>query len=351
MEALRESQTTGGGQVAHRWGLWASTAAALAAGAALRAWMLGQFFEPNGDTLVYGSIAKNLLAHGWYAVTDANGVTRETLMRLPGYPLFLAACFRLFGVGNYVAVAWVQLALELAGCLLLADFARRIAPEGMKTAAGQATLWLAALCPFTAIYAVTVLTEGPTLFLLALALWTAARFVERPGWAAGLGFTAAVTYSALLRPDGALVAVALAPALLSGLRRGGMHARAQWRMVLVCVLLALGPFAAWTWRNWRVFHLVQPLVPESATDPGDPVYPGWERWVRTWCLDFNSTYQVYWRMPDDELKMKWLPERAFDAPGERADTAKLLEEYDAREFNMTPAMDAGFAGLARKRIA
>ena len=38
------------------------------------------------------------------------------------------------------------------------------------------TLWLAALCPFTAIYAANPLTEGPTLFALSLALWAAAPF-------------------------------------------------------------------------------------------------------------------------------------------------------------------------------
>ena len=61
---------------------------------------------------------------------------------------------------NYGAVAWVQISLELAGRLLLADFARRIAPPGLKAGAAQATLWLAALCPFTAVYAATPLTEG-----------------------------------------------------------------------------------------------------------------------------------------------------------------------------------------------
>jgi hypothetical protein len=72
-------------------------ALALAAGLALRLWMLGQFFEVNGDTLVYGGLAKNLLLHGRYALT---GWRRDapTLIRLPGYPLFLALCFRLFGM-------------------------------------------------------------------------------------------------------------------------------------------------------------------------------------------------------------------------------------------------------------
>ena len=55
---------------------------------------------------------------------------------------------------NYASAVWVQIALELAGCLLLADFARRIAPAALSAGAAHGTLWLAALCPFTAIYAV-----------------------------------------------------------------------------------------------------------------------------------------------------------------------------------------------------
>ena len=42
---------------------------ALAAGLALRLWMLKQFFQVNGDSLIYGGLAKNLLLHGRYALT------------------------------------------------------------------------------------------------------------------------------------------------------------------------------------------------------------------------------------------------------------------------------------------
>ena len=44
------------------------------------------------------------------------------------------------------------------------------------------------------------------------------------------------------------------------------------RIALVCLLLALAPFTAWTWRNWHVFHVVQPLAPRYATDPGENGY-------------------------------------------------------------------------------
>ncbi|HUN85284.1 MAG TPA: hypothetical protein VMU48_12950 [Terracidiphilus sp.] len=332
-----------------------SAGVALIAGGFLRAWMLSKFFQANGDTLVYGGIAKNLLLHGRYALTLDSGQTFPTLIRLPGYPVFLAVCFRLFGIDNYGAVAWVQLAFALAGCLLLADFARRIAPAGTKMAAAQATLWLSALCPFTAVYDVTPLTEGLTLFVLSLALWAAARFQEETGWGPALWFTFAVTYAALLRPDGPLAAVALAPALMVVRWKNGGSSKVDHRrvirMAIVCALLALSPFLAWTWRNWQVFHVFQPLVPSSATDPGDPVYPGWERWVKTWCLDFVSTYQVYWNVPGDEIDMNDLPSRAFDSTAQQKETAEIFREYNENGFNLTPELDAGFARLARERIA
>jgi hypothetical protein len=326
---------------------------ALGSGFLLRVWMLRHFFETNGDTLVYGDIAKNLLLHGHYALTVGSGQAFPTLIRLPGYPLFLALCFRLFGIGNYAAVVWMQIAIDLAGCLFLADFARLIAPLELKNRAMHGALWLAALCPFTAVYAASPLTEGPTLFVLALALWSTALFQERPSWRFALTFTVAVTYAALLRPDGALAAVAFAPALILSVQKSVQSAPTSRliRMAIVCALLALAPFAAWTARNWHVFHVFQPLAPRSATDPGDPLTPGWDRWVKTWCLDFVSTYNVVWNVPGDELDIGKLPDRAFDTPAQHEETAALAASYNKNGYNVTPEIDAGFARLAAERVA
>ncbi|HTB96478.1 MAG TPA: glycosyltransferase family 39 protein [Terracidiphilus sp.] len=329
-----------------------SIAFALLAAAILRLWMVHKFFEVNGDSLIYGGIAKNLLLHGRYALTLDHGETFATLIRLPGYPLFLAACFQIFGMENYAAASFVQIALELVGCLFLADFARRIAPSPMQTRAFHATLWLAALCPFTAVYAANPLTEGPTLFSIVLALWSAQLFRELPAWLPALSFTFAVTFAALLRPDGALVACALAPALLFAIRKTPpAQSRAVLRIAIVCALLAATPFALWTARNWSVFHVIQPLAPKSATDPGDPVSPGWDRWMKTWCLDFVSTYQIAWNVPGDVLDLSKLPGRAFDSPQQRAQTAALADTYNSNGYTITPELDAAFDRLARERIA
>ena len=363
---------------------------ALISGGLLRVWMLRKFFEVSGDARLYGGMARNLLLHGSYALTDQSGAIHPTLIRLPGYPLFLAACFRLFGMENYYAAASVQIVFALIGCVLIARLALRISPPAYQTSAAQAALWLACLCPFTAVYDASPLTESLSVFSLAVALWATARFVDQPGWRNALLFTFAVTYSALLRPDGALVGIALAPVIflrlfspLSFSRKlssetplagksfvtGHDFSRAdqapksvralapampvphRLRLALICVLLALAPFAAWTWRNWHVFHVFQPLAPRYATDPGENTWPGWQRWVKTWSLDFVSTYQVYWNMPGDRIDLALLPSRAFDSPAQYAETARLVAAYDANGEEPSPAIDAGFAQLARERIA
>lgn len=356
-------------------------AMAVFAGGLLRIWMLKKFFEVNGDSQIYGGLAQNLLLHARYAVSDGNGSLHTTLIRLPGYPLFLAACFRMFGMENYFAASCVQIVLEMAGCLMLADFVRRVSGPRFKSAAAHSTLWLAALCPFTAIYAVEPLTESLTLFTIALALWAAVQFQDRPTWSTALAFTFAVTYAALLRPDGALVGIAFAPALALGalkerqspgpyikprrsdaarevsiprkvfgfrLRRPSLD---LVRMALVCLLLALTPFVAWSWRNWRVFHVFEPLAPRYATDPGEDTNPGWQRWMKTWCLDFVSTYTIYWNVPEGPLDLSALPSRAFDSPAQYAETAKIVSDYQADGQVLTADLDARFARLADERIA
>src|ERR1700721_4340049 len=112
-------------------------AAALAAGALLRLWFVAKFFEVTVDGHLYANLAKNILLHGQYSIADGSGVLHPSLIRLPGYPLFLAACFRFFGVDRFFPAVVVQILCELAGCVMLALTARRICPAGGTDAAGS----------------------------------------------------------------------------------------------------------------------------------------------------------------------------------------------------------------------
>jgi len=148
------------------------------------------------------------------------------------------------------------------------------------------------------------------------------------------------------------VAMAFAPALMLTVVRKKSAASVRGglvQLVVVCVLLAAMPFAAWTWRNWRTLQVFEPLAPRYATDPGESTQAGWISWVKTWCLDFVSTYQVYWNVPGDTLDIAKLPARAFDSPEQYAETVALAKDYNAADNSLTPEIDARFAKLAAER--
>jgi 4-amino-4-deoxy-L-arabinose transferase-like glycosyltransferase len=332
-------------------------ALALVAGLALRLWFIARAGRVDGDTLIYGNIAKNWMQHGIYGfATTAKGLM-PTLIRLPGYPLFLAACFRVFGVDRYVAVMYVQGLLDLFTCLLVAALARRL--FGQR--AGLAALWLSALCPFTAAYVAAPLTEILTLFTIALTFYGLERWRS-----AGLGFNrwlwiTAITmaYSVLLRPEqGMLPAVAVPAMIWMVWKSPDQHSdqrseqlsltRRLWPVALaaICVLLPLLP---WSVRNWRTFHVIQPLAPRSATDPGEHIPRGFQHWYRTWAIDFASTELVYWNYDSTDLRISDLPTRAFNSEDQYGTTAALLSDYNQKD-NATPALDQRFEALAEQRI-
>src|ERR1700733_856741 len=289
-------------------------AIALAAGLALRLWFVAHAARVDGDTLLYGSIARNWMQHGVYGFTvSANGPV-PTLIRLPGYPLFLMACFRVFGVEHYASVMYVQCAIDLLTCLLIAALARRL----FGGRAAMAALWLSALCPFMAAYPAAPLTEVLTLFTIALTFYGFERWAS-----AGCGFNrwlwvtgAAMAYSVLLRPEQGLFAAAVVPAMLWMIRRLGGWQHSPWKgmlPVMAAALCVVVPLAPWAVRNWRTFHVIQPLAPRYATDPGEDVPLGFQRWYRTWAIDFASTEEVYWNYDGAPVWIGDVPPRAFDS--------------------------------------
>jgi 4-amino-4-deoxy-L-arabinose transferase-like glycosyltransferase len=319
--------------------------AALVAGLLLRLWFIHYYPVIDGDTLVYGGIAHNWFWQGIYGFTRPDGL-RPTLIRLPGYPLFLSICFFFFGVDHYGKILVLQALIDLCSCLLVAGFAAR----AISRRAGIATLYLAALCPFTANYVASPLTETPSIFCIALGLYALARYIERPScsvWFWALAFS--ISYATLLRPDGALLGLVLVPAMF-WYGRKTIPAMRSLKLAVICTLVTLIPFAAWTLRNARTFHVFQPLAPRYANDPGEFVPRGWIRWVQSWAVDYASTAEIFWNVNGSPLDISLLPARAEDTPAEKADTERLFNAYNKTDV-MTPALSAQFGSLAQQRIA
>src|ERR1041385_6268426 len=125
---------------------------------------------PNDDPddgRVYSQIARNVLEQHVYS-HESQAPYAPSIIRLPGYPLFLAGIYAVFGHGNNTAVRVVQAVIDTATCVLIAlvAFEWAVNPE-RKHRAALITFALAAVCPFTAIYVATILTEVLTNFLAA----------------------------------------------------------------------------------------------------------------------------------------------------------------------------------------
>src|SRR4030095_4403297 len=125
------------------------------------------------DGKVYAQIARNVLEQRSYSHATEPPYD-PSLIRLPGYPLFIAGVYAVFGHGDDTAVRIVQALLDTATCALVALIAFLWEPdEKLKRRTSIAALALAALCPFTTIYVATILAETATMFL-AVAMCLAA---------------------------------------------------------------------------------------------------------------------------------------------------------------------------------
>ena len=315
---------------------------------ALRLIFFFWFSRVTNDSFVYGDIARNWMQHGVYGLSAPDGPA-PTFIRLPGYPMFLASLWAVFGMEHYRAVLFFQIIIDLGTCLLVADMARRM----ISDRAAKAAFLLAGLCPFLANYASAALTETLEIFFTALALDLALRGLEDFSklriWA-GCGLAVGATI--LLRPDGGLLLAAIGIYLLwiliTHLRSGESFAPVFYAG-LVLSMVAIAPLVPWTLRNLHTIHRFQPLAPRYANEEDEQVPQGFNRWVKTWIADYSSTEEIYWAVPGAPMDASKLPSRAFDSAEQREQTEKLLADYN-ESASVTQELDARFAALASERI-
>src|SRR5260221_13258032 len=132
------------------------------------------------DGRTYAQIARNVLEQHVYS-HETEAPYDPSLIRLPGYPLFLASIYSVLGHTNNGAVRIAQALIDTATCALVALLAFYWQPdEKRKRATAIAALALAPVCPFQTIYTATILTELPTTFLV-LAMCLAATLAFRKG--------------------------------------------------------------------------------------------------------------------------------------------------------------------------
>ena len=362
------------------------------------------------DGRVYAQIARNVLEHHVYSHEEQAPFV-PSLIRLPGYPLFLSAIYSIAGHTNNTAVRIVQATIDTATCILVALVAFQwTADEKRKRISSIAAFTLAALCPFTTIYVATILTEVPTSFLAVLLCLLATLAFKSSSRRRSLilwllaGLTAGL--AVFFRPDSGLFAAATGlTILLSTLNAAGDTQKFFNRFSKSVLSAAVFSFAfclvlvPWTIRNRRVFGVFQPLSPAHGEMPGEFVPRGYLMWLRTWLDDGRYIGPVLWRLDTSRIPIEAYPKRAFDSSAERDRVAALMDKYnhpvdeedttatptpspspatpdqtkqsdeatdedeeeeeaeedpgadDPSNVEMTPEIDAAFAQLARERIA
>lgn len=300
--------------------------------------------EPD-DGKVYSQIARNLLEQHTYSA-EIEPPYVPSLIRLPGYPLLIAGVYTVFGHGDNMGVRIVQALLDTATCALIALIAFLWEPdEKLKRRSSIAALALAAACPFTTIYVATILTETPTMFLAVAMCLTATLAFKTSGQGRSLLLWAATGALAgiavLFRPDSGLFALAIGITLIvvTLSRSGDVKLNRKREEVLyrcsrasyfgaVFTLAFCLVLVPWTVRNYRVFHIFQPLAPAHAEMPGEFVPRGYLSWVRTWIDDGRFIGPVLWSLDQSPIKLDAIPDRAFDSAEEKQKVAALFERYN-----------------------
>ena len=214
---------------------------------------------PVADAADYHRLATGLVERSEYVSTSG----APTAWRPPGYPLFLAGVYRLFGIGLPAA----RLAQAVLGSLTV-TLIGTLGALVIGRAEGFLSGLLAAVYPGFFWLPRVLLSENLSLFLLLAAL-IAAVVVARSNnlvWALVLGLLLGA--GALVRGANLLVAFLLLAGLiirLSWRRKHSARVAGLVAAVIAGILLILTP---WSTRNYAVFHRFVPV----ATQEGMTLY-------------------------------------------------------------------------------
>jgi hypothetical protein len=216
------------------------------------------------DQREYLSMASSLLHGEGLAFVDKRFGDRVFAFRMPGYPIFLAAC----GASPRVARA-VQAVIDTLTVLGVYLLAVRLSPSGDETGVGLGTVGIVAVNPFLVYFSSLLLSEA---LFTAMLVWAMYLIVRGGGGLAPtwrqtlvwLGGCSILASSVLVRPSGIGLAVLVPLAGVLVNRRdvppyqttedstAGVWGR--WPLpagatALLLVAIALTP---WTLRNFRM---------------------------------------------------------------------------------------------------
>ncbi len=199
---------------------------------------------PDSDTEFYYLVAKNIVSGHGYVIDYAKGVGwtaggQATAFFPPGYPLFLAGVYAVFGGGVQTAI-WANAVLAALSVVPVYFIGLRL--FGQRAAIGGALL--TAVFPSFVIQTPVVLTEPLFLLLFASSVAVLLQGRGKNLWLAGI----LVGLSALVRP----MALLLVPAILIWWLYEGTARREAILHAAFLSALALLVILPWSVRNFVV---------------------------------------------------------------------------------------------------
>jgi hypothetical protein len=334
---------------------------AILTGIALRLLFALRFPAAAGDSALYLQLARNWADHNVYGLW-LNGQLVPTDLRMPGYPAFLAGVALVFG-RSIRAIVLSQAGLDLCTCFLTAALAAALAPSAARRRVAIAGLWLAATCPFLAIYTAAVLSEVLVAFLttgalVCFVLGLKQEISEFPFGNHPLRVTAtSATFlgafltgvASLVRPEmPLLLAVAGTVFVLRWWRSLGWRKVVLSGMAMFFVFLL--PLVPWVTRNFITLHKLQISADRYTTLPGEYAPVGYYKWANTWMVRFREVYISVWKLNEEPINIDEFPASAFDSPEEKQRVADLFDKYNkSPNLDISPQIDRGFAEIARER--
>ena len=206
----------------------------------------------GGDTPAYLLLAQNLLAGKGYAYAGM-----PTAFRAPGYPILLAAVFRMFNGHALAAMRWLQFFEGLAVALLCAAAAGKIFGKWARKFSFAVALFFPTLLEMNG----EILSEGTATLFAALFLYLLVSYLEEASWKWLVGMACAIGLGALVRFNiAALGIVALAGIMLL------THGWVRWKSAATVAVVSLLFISPWIIRNLIAFHGQVLFSTESGAD-------------------------------------------------------------------------------------
>jgi 4-amino-4-deoxy-L-arabinose transferase-like glycosyltransferase len=245
------------------------------------------------DQSGYDRLGTGLATTGKFTRYPASPTFIPEVLRTPGYPIFVAAVYLVFGNGNHMAVAIAQAFVFAGICLLVYLLAKRVDNERTAIVAALLTALYSPLPYFGAL----VLTELWTAFVATAAMVMCLRAAQhgrmRDFAIAGalFSFTTLVRPAFLLLPFFFAIAV---PILVRSQRT--RRALAGWSVLVLTAILALTP--------WLTYNYV--YLGRVTLSPAGGIGRGlWEgAWQGHWPGRVQAALTLLAEAPSDRVELE-----------------------------------------------